>query len=223
MSQRVFLAIPSYDGTVVHTLVDSLLASIAECGALGIGVRYKIWVGNCYVEQARNYLVREFLKTDCTDLLFVDADIAWDASKLPKLLSFDKDIVAGVYPYKRDKEDFPAITLEPIQKDGELIKMRGVPTGFLRIRRPVIEKFIQQFPDRISVQLNPDGSVKDEYYHLFRCQQRGNQWFGEDFNFCWEWAEMGGEIWAYPDIQFLHTGTKCWEGNYASFLACKEN
>jgi len=218
MDQRVFLAIPSYDGTVTHTFIDSFIASLAECGANDIGVRYKIWVGNCYVEQARNYLIREFLKSDCTDMLFIDADVAWDASKVPQILSYDKDIVAGIYPYKSNELNFPAIWKNPVRWDGDLLEMQGVPTGFLRIRRNVLEKFIEKFPERLTRQLNPDGSVKDEYYHIFRCFQRGEMWFGEDYNFCYEWAEMGGSLWAMPDVQFLHTGRKCFEGNYLAFL-----
>lgn len=50
------------------------------------------------VDNARNQIVEEFLKTDCTHLFFIDADTIPPPSALSKLLAADKDIVSALTP-----------------------------------------------------------------------------------------------------------------------------
>jgi acetone carboxylase gamma subunit len=38
--------------------------------------------GNCHVDDARNSVVREFLASDCTELVFIDADVSWEPETL---------------------------------------------------------------------------------------------------------------------------------------------
>jgi len=72
----------------------------------GIGTAYLLLRGNCHVDDARNRIVQEFLTTDCTDLVFIDADVEWHSSDLVKLCQYDLDVVGGVYPHRRkDKQE----------------------------------------------------------------------------------------------------------------------
>ncbi|KKL51128.1 hypothetical protein LCGC14_2298620, partial [marine sediment metagenome] len=57
------------------------------------------------VENARNMLIEMFLKTDCEYFLNLDADIIFlnesSFDPLDRLISLNKDIVGGVYVYKK--------------------------------------------------------------------------------------------------------------------------
>jgi hypothetical protein len=98
-----------------------------------------------YLPKARNRLAGQFL-TDhpkATHLFFLDDDIGWPAAKVVEFLKRPEDIVCGIYPKKEDATSFP-VTLElenhrMIERDG-LYRAKLVPTGFMRIRRHVIEK-----------------------------------------------------------------------------------
>ena len=61
-----------------------------------------LWLRDSLVTRARNKLVTEFLKTDCTHLFFIDADISFEPDDLIRVLAFNKPLVAAPYPIKKD-------------------------------------------------------------------------------------------------------------------------
>lgn len=50
------------------------------------------------VDKARNQIVDEFLESDCTHLLFIDADTIPPPNAIKKMLAADKEIVSGLTP-----------------------------------------------------------------------------------------------------------------------------
>lgn len=176
--------------------------------------------GMAFIDHARNILCHTFLHKfpHATDLFFLDDDIGWPPDAVPRMLSHDVDMVAGVYPLKQDEGGFPTAILadqktgQPMERDG-LIRALHVPAGFLRIRRSVIERMAEgqpTYPHR-----HADGKV-DLIANIFRTgyDERSGERAGEDVEFCWRWSEMGGEMWIEPDINFSHVGRKRWRGNF---------
>src|SRR5258708_37840309 len=59
-------------------------------------------VSDSLITRARNHIANEFLREDgFTHLLFIDADLGFDANAVLRYLAFAKDLVCGVYPLKR--------------------------------------------------------------------------------------------------------------------------
>lgn len=215
MMQPVF-AIPCVSHSVTVEFFHSFMASsqlLAKAGILHNVINVN---GDCYLASARNRLVHKFLTEfpDGTDLFFLDDDIGWtDPEAIPRLLLDDVDVVAGVYPKKQETLEFPVVMDESrghlIQTDSGLFKALRVPTGFLRIRRHVLETmalrcttYTQGLPD--------GGSAK--IAEIFRMGTYGTDlWWGEDFDWCNRWRDMGGEIWVDPTIEFTHSGRKQWK------------
>jgi hypothetical protein len=73
------------------------------------------------ITRARNALVHNFLKTDCSHLMFIDADIGWEPQYIEQMLSADVPVLAGMYP----KKEINWHMLEAAVK-------AGVPTDQLR-------------------------------------------------------------------------------------------
>jgi hypothetical protein len=95
------------------------------------------------------------------------------------------------------------------QTPSGLFKALRVPTGFLRIKRHVLEKMAAV--SHKYTQVMPDGS-KATIAEIFRMGCYGSEfWWGEDFDWCNQWREMGGEIWVDPTIEFTHSGRKQWK------------
>ena len=143
--------------------------------------------------RARNIFAKIFLETNCTHLLFIDADIVLltpDAIDL--LIEASKDVIAGVYVFK----DYPHnIAIRFLSKADKLkfdnhglssmFKVKYASTGFMLIKREVFQVLNYPFPFRPYV-------VDDEY-------------LSEDWAFCDRAGKMF-DIWARRDIELGHLG-----------------
>jgi hypothetical protein len=167
-----------------------------------------------YIDRSRNLCAHLFLETDCSDLIFVDADLSFDDDAILKLLAHDRDIVAGAYPYKKSQQEY-SVTLwfdeQKNCKDEEtgLVTCDRIPAGLMRIQRRVF--------DRMKEGLLPD---EREIYPFFQTGMvcGDGQWYGEDAFFCKRWRDMGGVLWIEPRINFTHYGIQGFQGNYHEYL-----
>lgn len=212
--QRIFVATPVTDGRICDNFVVQLANTALALAEAGIAMDTGIESYNCHVDDARNSLVRQFMATDCTDLVFIDADVGWSPDDLVKLVGYDRDIVAGIYPKKQDTEDYPVYTLPLPELRGEadgLLRVARVPTGFLRIRRHVIERLLDMTaPRSFQSSSDPDGPA---YHPIFeRTIKAGRRWSG-DYEFCNKATEAGFGVYIDPEMSFTHSGgEKVWHG-----------
>ena len=76
---KVFIAIPSYTGTIAAECVLSVVGLIGVLNSeLGVQSILSIHSYNGNVADARNRLVQGFLQSDCTHMLFVDDDMQFN-------------------------------------------------------------------------------------------------------------------------------------------------
>jgi predicted O-methyltransferase YrrM len=207
--QRVFLATPAYSALSAG-YAEAIFASSAALSKAGIVAELAILAGDCHVDDARNRLVRDFLNSSCTDLVFLDADLSWQPQDLVKLCQYDRDVVAATYPLKQDDEGFPVRYLgKEIWSDADgLIEVDGVPTGFLRIRRSVLEQLA-----KVSEQYKAKADQNGDVPLIFeRTLSKGSR-RGGDYTFCWKWRQLGGRIYLDPEITIDHTGDNTWSGS----------
>jgi hypothetical protein len=215
--RKLFLATPTYGGTepiFTYALAETTAALVRA----GIDYELAIYAGDCHVDDARNRLVRQFLMGSCTDLIFLDSDLRWQPEDFIKLAGYDRDVVAGTYPLKQTEENFPVRFLtegEPInlEPDG-LIEVDGVPTGFLRIRRQVLEQLAANAPKYYG---RADAGQAPTPLIFERTLEDGRR-FGGDYTFCRKWRAMGGKIYVTPELVMEHAGTKIYQGSLGFFL-----
>lgn len=196
--KKVLLAVPTYDKPDT-SLTFSLARSREALSGAGIQSALLILEGNCHVDDARNSIVRDFLESDCTDLVFLDADVTWEPKGLVTLCEREEDIVGGVYPYRREGSDnMPVRLMEGGEVRDGLREVEGLPTGFMKIKRHVLEKMASVRPwyfDKIyPTHLVFNRSEPDESH---------TRW-GGDLDFCRRWRAMGGKIYAVEDIRLGH-------------------
>jgi GT2 family glycosyltransferase len=197
---KVMIAIPNLGS--IHPKLDTCklqwaIHPPANCAQLSF-----IQPQNIYPhDAARNFCVKEFLKSDSTHLFFLDSDVIPPLHALEKLIAADKDVVTGFYPSMRidpNKKQFKILNvfsygvdergkhgLIPIVKaegDG-LIKVDRAGGGCLFIAREVLEKI---------------GAP----YFKFQYDDEGLLKYGEDIDFCKKAADAGYQLYA-------HTGVVC--------------
>jgi hypothetical protein len=98
-------------------------------------VRFFYLFNESLITRARNYLVDEFLRSDCTHLMFIDSDIGFDPNDVIALSVIaaegtDKHIVCGPYPKK-------CIAWEKIK--------RAVDKGFADKNPENLEKYVGDY------------------------------------------------------------------------------
>jgi hypothetical protein len=194
--QKVMLATTAYDSPdACYTF--SIAQSREALSAAGIQSAYLLLSGNCHVDDARNSVVREFLASDCTELVFIDADVSWEPETLVQLCGHDLDIVGGVYPYRREdqrnKGKMPYRQLAGVSVKAGLLEVDGLPTGFLKIKRSVFVAL----SDSVNV-IDKEGTLQ-----FFHREIHDIQWSG-DLNFCRKWREAGGSIYAAIELRLGH-------------------
>ncbi len=217
-----FLATTCNTGRPCANYVMSLVDSTAFLAAEGMTFDYWIHNEDCHVDDARNFLVQEFLATEAPFMVFIDDDVGWDTENLVRLiLHKNADIVGGSYPLKQDHVDWPVrirsdVPTQQARPDG-LLEVEGVPTGFMRIERRVLEAMSKK---RKHMYYKPVGAHDDDK----RCQvifERmmidGKRWSG-DLNFCREARSLGFHVFVDPEMNFSHQGNKRWEGHMGNWL-----
>jgi hypothetical protein len=103
--RKLFVATPMYGGMCSGQYTKSTADLMKMCTEYGLSIQLSYLFNESLVQRARNYLVDEFLRSDATHLLFIDADIGFDPNDVLALLAItepgsDKDIVCGPYPKK---------------------------------------------------------------------------------------------------------------------------
>lgn len=213
-SWKVMLATTAYEG-VDAGYAFAIARSREALSVAGIASAYLILQGNCHVDDARNTVVRDFLESDCQDLIFLDADVSWDPQSLVQLCAYDVDVVGGVYPYRRESgaEEMPVRMKAGcfVPDERGLMEVEGLPTGFLRIRRTVLEQMAAASP----VYMTERGEVTPV---LFERGVLNGKRMGGDIAFCQKWRTMGGQLYAVPDMVLRHVGRVIAEDSLSAAL-----
>ena len=231
---KVVLATPTFERRPCIEYVVSLLQTQKALADAGIDCVTTLLGGDPYLAKVRNRLAGLFLSenADATDLFFLDDDIGWPGRKVVEFIQRDEDVIGGIYPKKTDNPEWPLeLALDdagqPIEKAG-LYQVKLAPTGFLCIKRHVLEKMAAtagQYHDSTHPTAAPfHWNIFDMGWFLpdgsrpVPAMGRMGQFWGEDYYFCRRWRDMGGAVWIDPDIEFSHTGRKSWRGSFKPAL-----
>ncbi len=97
---KVFIATPMYGGVATGIYVASMLQLPATFLRNGVDAEYACATNESLVPNVRNSLTHQFLESQATHLMWIDADIGFNAIDIISMLVADKDIVCGIYPKK---------------------------------------------------------------------------------------------------------------------------
>ncbi len=224
MKDRVFFAIPSGKSApdIDHSV--SLTDTIVHLYEHGMRPERRILHGNCYVHQCRDLLTYQFMQTNCSHLHFWDDDVAAPPGAVRRLLHYDRDIIVAPYPKKvapgtPPEEAWPVVLTDGIPDAFGLLECDKVATGFLLIKRHVIEALCEEHADRAYwhkdfndhvINLFPTGLLEG-----FPTDPDGRQrWWGEDYAFSVFAKRAGFKIWLDPVIPLIHVGRNVWKGEF---------
>jgi len=239
-SQRpmVFIATPCFGGLVSQHYMLSILSLMQYAGQAGFDATLALLGHDSLITRSRNTLVSQFLNTPAaTHLLFIDADICFEPQQVHRMLCFDQDFVAGVYPLKvidwsnnamRRLASGEALTTSPLLYVGTLCEDHEIERngafatgvysggGFMLLKRHVIERMIEAYPDSRYNKVHAFGNAQmEENYALFECfiDPETKSYISEDYGFCQKWRDIGGKIWLDTEGKLTHIGSYSFPGD----------
>jgi len=213
---KIFIGTPTYDHKLCCEYVQSVLQTIFVLKEAGIETELRFIGGDCFIDHARNQIVDLFLKSDCTDLLMIDADQGWNAPDVLSMLNRPEPIVAGVVVGREGVDKYHCNP--EIDSNGNAFIVEGlmsvemVGTAFMRVKRSVLTRMVDAYPE---LSYEEGGNTVPA---LFQTRAVSGGYVGEDVFFCKLWRDLGCMLWVIPDMTFQHVGRNRWTGNYAEFL-----
>lgn len=239
---KIFIATPMYGGMCCGTYVQGLLKFQAMCQQLQWNIFVSMMFNESLITRARNAMTHNFLKSDCTHLLFIDADIRFNPEEVPRMFEVDRPIIAGIYPKKEINWASVRMAIDAKVPDGELKNHTGsfvinlvdyqgcvtVPmlepvevwnagTGFMLIKREVFDTMKPHVPSYRNDTMDLSGGIQHgeeiTEYFATSIEPGTNRLLSEDYHFCHTWrTKCEGKVWAAPWVNLAHTGTYIFEG-----------
>ena len=102
----IFVGVPMYGGQCSGLFCKSTNDLASMCAKYGIRVVFYYLFNESLVQRARNYVADEFLRSDCTHLMFIDSDIGFNPKDVLSLLGIQLtypetyDVLSAPYPKK---------------------------------------------------------------------------------------------------------------------------
>jgi hypothetical protein len=206
---KVHICMPCYGGMLTESTFMSFVKWGNTARQLGIDWTMETMTNESLITRARNTLTAKFLlNNDSTHLMFIDADIGWEPWHLLVMLNADKDVIGGLYPMKSLPIKWCVNGFDGAKEDGQLQEVSKTGTGFLLIKRHVFEKLNKHphvIPFKNDIGLDPALDAHMKTY--FDTGVRENRYYSEDWAFCENWRDLGGEVWVDKRVLLKHSGT----------------
>ena len=103
--RKLMVCTPMYGGMCAGTYTKSSTDLATAAAKYGIEVQFFYLFNESLITRARNYCVDEFLRSDCTHMIFLDSDIGFDFNDVIGMLALmdsesEYDILCAPYPKK---------------------------------------------------------------------------------------------------------------------------
>ena len=226
---KIFLAIPVYQGMCHIKFMESITALIILLKSLNIDFFYFSLTSESLVSRARNVCACEFIKSNCTHLMFIDADIVFNPQDVINFLHYEKDIICGVYPHKTlsftkiEKEISNSNNLKQLIENSasysidkhlftnQIVKSPYGQTGFMMISKNVFEKIVANYKSDLEyvndVPLYNQYSLNNNiFYDFFQVGIVNKRYLSEDYGFCDLAAKCDIDIYLDTSIKLTHIG-----------------
>lgn len=237
---QIFVSTPCYGGVCLQAYAESMLNLQRLCASKGIQMMVDTTENESLITRARNISIARFLyKSEADFFVFIDADIHFDPNSVVRLIESGHDVSVACYPKKvvmwdqaenavktgdnRNIERLASSLVlnfkyEKSQVVNGFTEVLDGPTGFMCIKRSVIQKMYDHYKDLMCVNDHQNKDL-DEYCAIFDCMidPDNRRYLSEDYAFCRRWQLMGGTIYADVTTVLGHVGNLRFSGSLKHF------
>jgi hypothetical protein len=234
---KVFIAMPCYDTMKVETCV-SILNTYAVLAKSGVECIFKS-VKSSLVTHARNLLTAGFMASEYDYMLFVDADVEFEATAVLRMLVPEKDIMVTPYRLKENplKVSYPVEYPDPDNikiLPFDLVELKSAPAGLMLINRSVFKTFMEKYPEKkinfdekhrskMDKEVGYRGAIEKYMYNFWDTSFKDHTWKGEDLAFSELARRCSMKIYANLDSWTTHHGSWGFTGKFGDSLIKKED
>lgn len=214
---HIHFCTPCYGGNILEPCFGSYMRFALIAMKYGINFSVDTMVNESLITRGRNNLVAKFLANEkATHLMWIDADIKWDPESVLRMALYGAGVVCGLYPMKGIPIRYVLNSLPGGRRIGPLMEVSTSGTGFMLIKREVIEKLIQALPEtKYKDSLNLGPQYEPHMYALFdTLVDENGHYLSEDWTFCKRVREkLNMPIWVDTDVKLDHCGTYTFQGD----------
>lgn len=240
MTHSLFVATLAGAGRVGYKHADACYHLAQACAERGWTWK-RACNGGAGVNRGRNLLVAEFLDTACDTFVSIDSGLTFQPKDVVRMVESPYEVVGAAYPIKginwervaeAAKKGMPAKLLPWLASDmvcsvtpaqfakplhppggGTFFEVDGVGTGFVVIRRHVLEQYIALSKDRIAYRTSRAFDGREAMHAVYNDERDPQNdtpsggWKGEDYAWCQRWRMMGGQVHVYADAAVSQLGS----------------
>ena len=237
MSRLLEICIPFF-GTPFPQTLKALGDSVPLIQNAGWTINTHLQHNNPYISNARNAMLREALDRYPDVVIFLDHDVSWDPVDLLRLVETPGDVVSGTYRFKKDEIEYMGAPMPDVHGQVQVREVGtchdpwnpefddailgfSAPAGFLKITPNAVSRFMKAYPQLMY------GAAYAPSVDLFNHGVHEGVWYGEDYAFCRNWRDLGGELLLLPNLNISHwkreeSGEYTeFKGNYHWYLASR--
>lgn len=234
MPAKIFIATPTTNGIMLSDCVASTIGMITRLHARGIETAYHTTDGFNLILQ-RDWIAHAFLASDCSHLLWIDSDMAFEPALCEQLLAAQKPLIGTIYTKRaldlaklkgliaaHGFDHAVALAYEwnvrflgpELTVSKGLCQVEGIGFGFALIERGCFSAQADATPTYRS----PLGGV--EVRAFFREEPAADGAVLDlDYSFCKRWVARGGDVWASAGAQIRHVGDFRYGVPFTSYLS----
>ena len=166
--------------------------------------------GYAAIDAARNQMASDALAQGFNELMWIDADIAFDPDDVDKLRQHDLPLVCGIYA-KKSRRQFACSFLPEMSQvafglKGGLIEILYCGFGFVLTRRVLYETMQRQL--RLPMCNQSFQTPLVPYFAPLIAGRGEEAWYlGEDYSFCERARRCGFRVMADTTIRLWHVGS----------------
>ena len=217
---------PMYGGKAEAVYIETVLHIKHWCMKNNVDLEFCFIIDQSSISHARDNIAAEFLASDCTHLLFLDADVGFNVvPSLKQMLDADLEFVVGSYPKKSIDWDRvvemarSGLSAEEIARKAstqlinpqvpqfdynQIVEIAQAPTGLMLLKREVFTKIRAAYGDKGRA-YSSFGKPKYNYFGTAVVPSK-DSYVSEDTYFCLHYTATGGKIYFMPWIQAVHEG-----------------
>lgn len=231
---KLFIGTPMFGSKCFGVYLESIVRLVCLCNQLGIETIVSTMCNESLLPRSRNYIVDEFMRSDSSHLLLVDADIVFHPEDVIMMIRLDLDIVGAQYPRKQmgihwdrvasaAKNGCPSHMLYRLtgrmekeiivgkNNNVNVIETDMLELGFMLVKKLVLQRLQVAYPENF---YTPDhlsnsffnGSRNIQMYFSSEVDPLSHKLLSEYEFFCNSWKNIGGKIHVCPWITVSHIG-----------------